>query len=43
MQDDVSVGLTWTNADSVRRVKRVEARGDSVTRACELLEVHVGT
>ena len=46
MQDDVSVGLTWTNADSVKCVKRVEARGDSVTgawSACELLEAYVGT
>ena len=41
MQDDVSLGLIWTNADSVRRVNRVEAHGGLITNAwsaCELLE-----
>ena len=45
MQDDVNLGLMWTNADSVKRVKRVEAYGGLVTNAwsvCELLEARGG-
>ena len=38
MQDDVTLGLTWSDAD---RLRRVEACGGAVTSACCTCELLV--
>ena len=38
MQDDVTLGLTWSDAD---RLRRVEACGSAVTSACCTCELLV--